>query len=289
MSDLVAIKRLEIQLEGLHDAAKRGRWVFALAVGASLVIIGGAWNQYFSWLSGIAARAAQQEFPKADELSWTAYMKQEQVKGWVDSMFIKVPVLGLNTSVADNAVLGTGALLVITVWLFMCLRRENHLLVRILHSADEASIAFRELAYYGALGTQVFATSSLSDAPMGGPESRGRRDRIIKSMGVDRQVTSVLLSTMMLLPAISSVAIIAAEAWSLATTSPFREGLGPLWKQLDGRQQFQAVCELAIGVIASTLTLAYSLKCEQMQTANSYELRRSREHLRVHPEQIQAD
>jgi hypothetical protein len=102
-----------MRIATINEAAKRSRWVFVAASVASVAIIGATWNAHPSGLYDVAESLWKSDFatnPPTQEL------QRALLKGWVDSMFVNVPLIGLKFSIADGWFLGGVALLILAIW-----------------------------------------------------------------------------------------------------------------------------------------------------------------------------
>jgi hypothetical protein len=203
----------QMRIATINDAAQRSRWVFVAASIASMAIIGSTWNAHPSglydvaeslWRNGFATDAPTQELQKA------------LLKGWVDSMFVNVPLIGLKFSIADGWIIGGAALLILAIWEFYALRRENHLIGWLLQDVQGENRRVRSFVFHGICGTQVFATLTENDEPIS-----ELKDPEMKTVPAIRLAWKILLY----LPVIAIALIVATDIvsivwWSAVFRSP---------------------------------------------------------------------
>src|SRR5262245_14093092 len=97
------IEFYQMRIDTINETAKRSRWVFIASSIASLAIIGSTWNAYPSDLYGLAESLWKSGFSTNEP---TQELQKALLRGWVDSMFVNVPLIGLKFSIADGWILG---------------------------------------------------------------------------------------------------------------------------------------------------------------------------------------
>jgi hypothetical protein len=157
------IEFYDMRIAAIDEAAKRSRWVFVAISIAAVAIIGATWNHLPLGIYGPASDLWDRGFATNAP---TAVLQKSLLKGWVDSLFVSVPLLGLKFSIADAALLGSFTLLILAIWKFYVLRRENHLIGGLLHDARHETSRIRSYVFHGICGTQVFATLTNNDNPI---------------------------------------------------------------------------------------------------------------------------
>jgi hypothetical protein len=75
----------------------------------------------------------EQAPPAADD---SRILKEQAYKDWAASRTILISLLGIRVSVDDAAVLGTAVLFVLSLWLLLVARRENHTIGFLLRDTD---------------------------------------------------------------------------------------------------------------------------------------------------------
>jgi hypothetical protein len=195
----VDVDFFKMRIESIRDASARSRWVFAVATVASLAQIGATWNGSASWLRHFALGAFADD-PVVVEL------QKNLLRGWVESLFISVPLLGIRFTNSDASIIGSVALTIISIWLFYAMRRENHLIGQAIRDAADEPQEIKAFVYYGVSGTQVFATLSGNDAPFRSVRESNRRT----VFGIRR-----LSRALVYLPALAIGLIIVSDVASL--------------------------------------------------------------------------
>ena len=72
-------------------------------------------------------------------------LHEHQMHSWIDTQVVSVALLGIKISVSDFAILGSGALSLCSLYLLLCVRRENHEIGYLFREMSP-----RELTRYGA-------------------------------------------------------------------------------------------------------------------------------------------
>jgi hypothetical protein len=96
----------------------------------------------------------------------TSELQKALLKAWTESLFVNIPLFGIRFSVNDSWFLGTMALFIIAIWELYGLRRENHLIGKLLQDAATEDERTRAFVFYGVCETQLFATLTDNDVPV---------------------------------------------------------------------------------------------------------------------------
>jgi hypothetical protein len=72
---------------------------------------------------------------RSEEVSKT--LRDQALKDWASSRIVLISLLGIRVSVDDSAVLGTSVLLILSAWLLLWARRENHTIGRLLRDTHK--------------------------------------------------------------------------------------------------------------------------------------------------------
>jgi hypothetical protein len=96
----------------------------------------------------------------------TKEIQKELIKNWIDSGQLRISPLGVNLSESDSSVMGSAALYVLTTWFFYCIRRENHLIARLLIDADQSHDDDLKLAVYHGINSYTVFTTIGDDYPI---------------------------------------------------------------------------------------------------------------------------
>jgi hypothetical protein len=154
-------EKLKALLEAAGDAIRRARYVFAAINVAGILILSAQFNAYLPWLRNPLTRNSVD--PSTKKLINEFFFR--------DLYSVSVPVLGIKFSVFDLSIVGSTGLAVLAVWLFYCVRRENHVVNAIVREGkaalSENDIGRAAYLYYGIAHNFVFTTITESDVPGG--------------------------------------------------------------------------------------------------------------------------
>jgi hypothetical protein len=151
---------INVRLEGAKEAIKRTRLAFLVSTIASLAILITVWNAYVSW---------DRRFPLLDKLPSNDVAKEVDTQflhQYADSTAITVSLLGIRVGVSDLSVLGSLSLLVLSLWLFFSIRRENHTIAELLRDTKDDLAVIHQFVYFAISSFLVFTTLSPSDSPI---------------------------------------------------------------------------------------------------------------------------
>ena len=153
---------LQFRLEATRDAQKMSRIAFMFSIIISLAIIIATWNAYFSWYTSFPLK---EKWPESEV---TKEVHQKIIESWVESQTISVPFLGITIGVSDASVFGSIGLLIISIWFFLSIRRENHVIGFLLRDTIEMKYPPSTLKwiYHGISSYMVFANITRRDAPI---------------------------------------------------------------------------------------------------------------------------
>jgi len=163
----------QMRITNIEEAAKRNRWIFAVSIITYIAIFGTSWNAAPLGLYEFASDLWTHGFAKNN--SPTEELQKALLKGWVDSMFVNIPLFGIRFSTSDAWFLGTVALFIISMWEFYGSRRENHLIGDLLRDAACEDKWTRAFVFCGIWGKQVFATLTDNDLPITSMERNNPR------------------------------------------------------------------------------------------------------------------
>jgi hypothetical protein len=168
----------QFRLEATRDAQKMSRIAFLVSTIVSLAIFITTWNAYFSW---------NVHFPlqeKWHESQVTEEVQRQIIKEWVESSFISVPILGIKVGIFDGSVFGSIALLIISVWFFLSIRRENHVIGFLLMDTKEKLPEVRKEIYHGIASYMLFANITRKDQPIEDLHEKPREHRLDSLMRI---------------------------------------------------------------------------------------------------------
>jgi hypothetical protein len=163
----------QFRLEATRDAQKMSRIAFLVSTIVALAIFITTWNAYYSW---------NVHFPlqeKWHESEVTEEVQRQIIKEWVESSFITVPILGIKVGIFDGSVFGSIALLIISVWFFLSIRRENHVIGFLLRDTKEKGTSEeRQEIYHGIASYMLFANITKKDQPIEDLNEKHREHRL---------------------------------------------------------------------------------------------------------------
>lgn len=221
-------KFYEMLIQQANHAADRTRWIVSVATIASLAQLGAAYNFSLSLLRTFTEQMIFKTKASADQIINTDGMlnnlQTSMVRNWTDLLNINVNLLGIKFSVVDASLIGSVALLVISVWLFYSTRKENHIIARTCRLANTESPQIKAMVYYGLQNTQMFCTISAHDKP------------IISLHGIEPQGSQILrylVGTLFYLPVVTVFCMVAIDLLNIHVFSAlFRGSAEPLIKVL---------------------------------------------------------
>lgn len=150
------LKTIQLRLEAIRHAITRSRFTLVISLIASIAVFVTTWNSYYSPDKGFVmqdywsqdgafppgAQQARKEgiakesiTPPDDLTEVTDYAQQRLVSEWVTNQVISIGLLGIRISVSDLSIIGSAGLFIITVWLFLSIRRENRAIGTLLKHA----------------------------------------------------------------------------------------------------------------------------------------------------------
>lgn len=136
---------LEFGIEAARDSEKITRLAFTVITIVSLAIILVTWNAYYSWYTDFSLEIKLMENP-VTEVVHKALLNQ-----WIESTAISFPFLGIKVGVFDGAVVGSFILFVLTVWFFLCVRRQRQVISNFLKNTTTSKwdAVTRKWVYFG--------------------------------------------------------------------------------------------------------------------------------------------
>lgn len=226
---------LTIRIEAARDALSRTRYAFVVATIVSVAIIVAEFNSTFSWYSQFPdlapvgqahqTAASSQSLqppelvskPAADDHSLKQLARETVVQEWVKSNRMAVSLLGVNFGMSDAPLLGSLSLAIISLWFYVCIRRENHLVASILRDVRAADRAAQQKAFYGITGYLVFTTMTDGDEPI---------FSLDQPIGHKAFYLRPYIRILIYLPAITIAFIVLSDAFSLLMPPEVREAAG---------------------------------------------------------------
>ena len=125
---------IKARLEAAKEAQSRTRiTLIAMAIASIMMLVTG-YNAYLSYDYEWARSVIGQRFEPARTTD--KVLTEHGLKLWAEARNVYVPLFGIRVSVDDVAVLGTGTLVVLALWLMLCTRRENQTIGSLLRDTE---------------------------------------------------------------------------------------------------------------------------------------------------------
>src|ERR1043166_7241615 len=120
------------RLEGAKASQAQIRFTLGMMAVISMMMLIASYNAYLSYdydwiLHGDHMHGGNRQ---------SEILQEQALKDWASSRTILISLLGIRVSVDDAAVLGTSVLLILSAWLLLWARRENHTIGRLLRDTD---------------------------------------------------------------------------------------------------------------------------------------------------------
>jgi hypothetical protein len=208
------------RLTAARDAQSRTRYAFVAATIISVAILINEFNATFSWYIQFVLNE------KVPVNAITEMAQRQLIQEWVKSDRMTVSMLGVNFGMSDAAILGSLSIYILSLWFFVCIRRENHLIVDLLsYASQKADEDANVMLFHGIADYMVFTTITKDDEPrdvLGPPTDKNR------PLFWFRPSLKVLVH----LPIIAIAFIVFSDIISLFRDAPYREGHGVLWREI---------------------------------------------------------
>jgi len=246
------------RIDSAKESITRSRVAFLVNVLAAFTLMLGEWNAYFSWYTGFIDEKC------AGSNCANLVVAQEQiVKAWVDSLIVSISPLGIKFGISDVSIVGTMALLILSIVAVYCTRRENHAIGYLLVDTRDHPLNLREAIYYAIFSHLVFLPVGDSDRPI---------DRLTYDLGEPRKsIFRYAFDVLIFFPAIACIVIFCVEMLSVfVVPAPLRVGHPILWEILDPGMkrkffEMQSVCFL---IAAVTFWACYRARAYSNATAS---------------------
>ena len=229
---------IDARLEGAKSSQAQTRLTLGTMALVSIMMLIASYNAYLSydyyWIRDEVG-------PTKSLATKTApYILMEQaLKDWASARTVQVSLLGIRVSVDDAPVLGSSILSVLSLWLFLVARRENHTIGFLLRDTDTprpssqgadgvqsaaSAAGQRWLIFHTILASSIFATCDPSLAQvtsLDGPLDETRRNSLVSRVG--RACFRLARSFFFLFPAMACVATFIVDRCSYVMRDPFKE------------------------------------------------------------------
>jgi hypothetical protein len=235
-------EKFRVLLEACAHAINRARYVFIAVNIAGIFTLAGLFNATLPWLRNAIERARimSPPAPHLEHIQRTMYQEL-----WT----LTLPVLGLKFSVFDISVIASTALLVLALWQYYCVRRENEIVHTITEEALRIYKQSNECAsylYHGIAHYFVFTQKLDVRVPAG---------------HTPRAIPTVIVQTLLFMPAWVLVLIVVSDLFTIV--APHKLALHPadtLWTHLREGERVEAILRM---VYATALALFSYFFCKQ--------------------------
>jgi hypothetical protein len=139
LEDWIAETRESIvaRLDGAREAQRQTRFTLGLMALISMMMLILSYNAYLSYdLGWLAARTTKGIAPLDSAFTVEDILTHQALQDWAASRNATIELLGIRVSVDDMPVLGTISLYVVSLWLLLVTRRENHTVGSLLRDTD---------------------------------------------------------------------------------------------------------------------------------------------------------
>jgi hypothetical protein len=152
---------ISARLEGAKAIQGQARFTLGTMTVVAMMMLIVSYNAYLSFDSSWAFAVKDRELGDANTVA--GFLSNEALKDWVNSQSVTIALLGIRVSVDDAPVLGAAALFVLSLWLLLLMRRENHTIGFLLRdtdssSRDDLSNGQRWLIFHTIISNSLFVT-----------------------------------------------------------------------------------------------------------------------------------
>ena len=121
------------RLEGAKASQAQIRFTMGVMAIISMMMLIAAYNAYLSYDYGWILKEKDRQFVTKDV---PGILAEQALKDWAASRIVQISLLGIRVSIDDVAVLGSACLFVLSLWLVLVARRENHTIGLLLQDTD---------------------------------------------------------------------------------------------------------------------------------------------------------
>jgi hypothetical protein len=227
------------RLEGAKAAQAQIRFTMGVMAIISMMMLIAAYNAYLSYDYNWILEERERQFATKDV---PGILGEQALKDWAQSRIVQISPLGIRVSIDDVAVLGSACLFVLSLWLVLAARRENHTIGLLLQDTDTprpldnrdssriesrlqvSTSGRRWLIFHTIISNSLFVTvdhslltvHSLSNLK---PMKAGATSAV--SAWVHRAGFGIVRNFFFLFPVIGSFAVFCLDRWSYFIQDPF--------------------------------------------------------------------
>ena len=230
------------RLEGAKASQAQIRFTLGMMAVISMMMLIASYNAYLSydyeWI--LDAKDRQLVSETAPDI-----LTNQALRDWAASRIVLISLLGIRVSVDDAAVLGSAVLLILSLWLMLLARRENHTIGFLLRDTDTPSPDVnrdssdkrstesqpkmyvrgeRWLIFHTIISNSLFVTcdpSLLSVQSLDGPNPLKASPTGGLKGWLNRIGFELVRSFFFLFPVIASFAVFCVDRWSYFIPDPF--------------------------------------------------------------------
>ena len=231
---------IRARLEAAKEAQSRTRITLIAMAIASIMMLVTADNAYLSYDFEWARASIGKPF--GPNRVTEQIIAEQGFRLWVDARNVYVPLFGIRVSVDDAAVLGTGTLVVLALWLMLSTRRENQTIGFLLR--DTESPPFKGLPagrrryarerrwwiFHTVIANTIYYCISCSFRPIDkltGPNQASEDQLTLGQRQQCAMVISWIERFFFLFPVIVSLFVFGLDRCSYYWTDPFMPGGNP--------------------------------------------------------------
>jgi hypothetical protein len=231
------------RLEGAKASQAQIRFTLGTMAVISVMMLIASYNAYLSydynWITKIC--------PDTIAANDTNALKKQAYIDWAASRTVLISLLGIRVSVDDAAVLGTAVLFVLSLWLLLVARRENHTIGFLLRDTDTArhagngepsvtpsterppevySDGKRWLIYHTIISNSLFVIFDRLQPvrTLAGPDSLMATTEHERDGWLGRVGLRLIRSFFFYFPVIASLVVLGLDSWSYFRFDPFNSG-----------------------------------------------------------------
>jgi hypothetical protein len=242
------------RLAGAKESQSQLRLTIAGMAVISVMMLIAAYNAYLSYDYAWITEMGDLVVPDKQHQHRSDVLTEQALKDWAGSRTVQVSVLGVRVSVDDAAVLGSAVLLVMSLWLFLVVRRENHTIGFLLRDTDTHPASPRRdgqpdldakgqrwLIFHTILANSLFVTVDPSLAPvtsLNGDDAVPHTAFNEAKAWVNRGAFALIRYFFFSFPAITCLIVFGLDRWSYYIEDPFAAGyavpgVGPFfWRSM---------------------------------------------------------
>lgn len=134
------------RLDGAREAQRQARFALGLLALISMMMLILAYNAYLSFDSRWIVERGREDVRNIGKIkppdsadTIQAVLTIQAIQAWAESRNATIDLLGIRVSVDDAPVLGTTSLFVVSLWLLLVTRRENHTVGSLLRDTDTSA------------------------------------------------------------------------------------------------------------------------------------------------------